>query len=177
MSLQFKIQLTGITNPPITREVVVNEKVTFQWFHEIIQVCMGWENYHMYEFLPVGNLKKGLKLNYKSSKAKLSDYFNEVGDKITYIYDFGDDWNHEITLKKIWSDPIDHPKVIAGEGKCPPEDCGGVWGYMDLIEKLDGSKDEDLEDRREWLGLDDGETWDVNEVDMEEVQMKLQKMG
>jgi len=59
----------------------------------------------------------------------------------------------------------------------PQKIVGGVWGYMDLIEKLDGPKDEDLEDLREWLGLDEGETWDVNEIDMEEVQMKLHKMG
>ena len=198
MAFQFKIQLAGMTDPKIWREFVVNENITFHDFHYIIQICMGWENYHMYQFSPTGygsypcmelktsdsdaefspisNLKKGYELTYDSSKAKLSDYFSAKGQKITYIYDFGDDWKHVISLKKIWPDATDHPMVVAGGGKCPPEDCGGVWGYENLIKTVSDPKDPEYEDMREWLGMEEGDVWDAEEFDMVVVNEGLGRM-
>ncbi|MBK7635105.1 MAG: plasmid pRiA4b ORF-3 family protein [Saprospiraceae bacterium] len=198
MAFQFKIQLTGVKKPPVTREVVVNDNITFHKFHEIIQICMGWENYHLYqfspsgygsypcfelktpdsdtEFSPISNLKKGYELTYDSSKAKLSDYFMEVKDRITYIYDFGDDWKHSITLIKITPLKVDGPFVTSGKGKCPPEDCGGIWGYEGLIDTVNDPKNPEYEDMREWLGMDDGDVWNVHEFDMDGVNKVLKRV-
>lgn len=198
MAFQFKIQLSGLKNPKVWREIVVNETITFHNFHKIIQTCMGWDDYHMYqfspsgygsfpcmelktpdsdaEFSPISNLKKGYELTYDSSKAKLSDYFNTKGQKMTYIYDFGDDWNHVISLKKIWPGTTDHPMLVAGEGKCPPEDCGGVWGFEELIETVNNPQHPEYEDMREWLGMEEGDVWDVGEFNMVEVNMVLGRM-
>jgi len=198
MAFQFKVQLSGLKNPKVSREVVVNETITFHEFHKIIQICMGWENYHMYQFSPSGydsypcmelktpdsesvfspisRLTKGDALTYDSSKAKLSDYFSAKGQKLTYIYDFGDDWNHVISLKKIWPDATDHPMLVAGEGKCPPEDCGGVWGYEELLETVSDPKHPEYEDMREWLGMEEGDVWNAGEFDMVEVNAVLERL-
>ncbi len=198
MAFQFKIQLSGLKDPKIWREIVVNENVSFHSFHNIIQISMGWENYHMYQFSPKGygtypcfelknsdsetdfspisNLKKGFESTYDSSRAKLSDYFNIKGQKIMYIYDFGDDWKHVISLKKIWPSTTDHPMLVAGGGKCPPEDCGGVWGYEELIETINDPKNSEYEDMREWLGMEEGDVWDAGAFDMVEVNDRLMRL-
>jgi Plasmid pRiA4b ORF-3-like protein len=197
MAFQFKIQLSGLKDPKVWREFIVNENITFHDFHDIIQECMGWGNYHMYQFSPTGydsypcmelktpdsesefspisNLRKGYELTYDSSKAKLSDYFNTKGQKITYIYDFGDDWKHILSLKKIWPSKTDHPMLVAAEGKCPPEDCGGIWGYEELIETVSDPKHREYEDLREWLDMEEGDVWDAAQFDMVAVNEKLKK--
>jgi hypothetical protein len=198
MAFQFKIQLSGLENPKVWREFVVDENITFHEFHFIIQICMDWENYHMYqfspkgygsypsfelktpysesEFSPISKLKKGLELTYDTSKAKLSDYFTAKGQKITYIYDFGDDWEHIISLKKIWPGPTAHPMLVAGEGKCPPEDCGGIWGYEALKKTVSNPDHPEYEDMREWLGMEKGDVWDATEFDMAEVNEVLMRL-
>ncbi|MBK9566967.1 MAG: plasmid pRiA4b ORF-3 family protein [Saprospiraceae bacterium] len=98
------------------------------------------------EFSPISNLKKEYELTYDSSKAKLSDYFMEVKDRITYIYDFGDDWKHSITLIKITPLKLMDLSSRAVKGKCPPEDCGGIWGYEGLIDTVNDPKNPEYED-------------------------------
>ena len=92
-------------------------------------------------------------------------------DKFMYEYDFEDGWVHTILLEKIL--PIDsnikYPVCIAGKMNCPPEDCGGVWGYSDLLEILKDPKHEDYEDSIEWLG----DEFDPNEFDLEEIDRKF----
>jgi len=58
----------------------------------------------------------------------LSEVFYKEKQTYTYIYDFGDDWEHKITLEKFLDESIDTPALIKGQGACPPEDCGGAWG-------------------------------------------------
>ena len=128
------------------------------------------------EFSPISRLKKGDGLTYDSSKARLSDYFSAKGQKMTYIYDFGDDWKHVISLKKIWPWPTAHPIIVAGEGKCPPEDCGGLWGYEELIETVSNPKHPEYKDMREWLGMEEGDVWDAGAFDMVEVNEVLEQI-
>ena len=100
----------------------------------------------------------------------------EVKDRITYIYDFGDDWKHSITLIKITPLKVDGPFVTSGKGKCPPEDCGGIWGYEGLIDTVNDPKNPEYEDMREWLGMDDGDVWNVHEFDMDGVNKVLKRV-
>ena len=198
MTFQFKIQLDRLKVPDVWREIAVNDRITFHKFHKIIQVTMGWEDSHMYQFSPKGYgsyprielktpysdeefspiryLKQGLGFTYDSSKAKLSDYFNTKGDKIRYIYDFGDDWTHTITLKKILPIDVIHPHLLNGAGKCPPEDCGGVWGYSGILEILSDPEHGEYEELRELLMLEEGEQWNPEEFDIQMINNKFINM-
>lgn len=182
--LQFKIELKGIKNPTVWRRIIVPSHYDFLTFHQIIQVVFGWENAHLYSFSPKGwgsnpEIKDSDDEEFDpdntlgSSETPLSAIFNTKGQKFTYIYDFGDDWTHLITLEKILPEEINQPTCIAGEGKCPPEDCGGFPGYEYLKEVLADPSHEEHEEMKEWLGMEDDEAWDANEFDLQEVQELL----
>jgi hypothetical protein len=100
-------------------------------------------------------------------KMKIFDLLTVEKEKIIYEYDFGDGWEHEIILEKIL--PVDkklkYPICLAGKMNCPPEDCGGVWGYAEMIEILKQPKHEEYENIIEWLGDElDPEYFDKEEV-------------
>ena len=169
MTFQFKIQLKNIKKPPVWRKVVVPSDITFSEFHSIIQVAMGWYNIHLYFFSPSGYRSRpwieedgddqdfsALDFEYRDTisaeNIKLSDIFKAKGQTFTYIYDFGDDWEHKITLEEIDQLNISpKPKLIGGKGACPPEDCGGAWGYEDLKEVLSDKNHPDYQEAKEWL--------------------------
>ncbi len=93
----------------------------------------------------------------------------EEKDKFIYTYDFGDTWEHQILVEKIL--PIDektqYPVCLAGKRSGPPEDCGGPWGYMELLDVLNDPNDPEYEDRVEWIGEDfDSELFDVDKINL-----------
>ena len=106
-------------------------------------------------------------------KTKLNKVFITENQTFNYLYDFGDDWSHKITLEKLVSDELKRSVCLAGKGACPPEDCGGAWGYENLKVILADPKHEEHGDMKEWLGLDEDEDWDVNYFDLEEVNEML----
>lgn len=172
--LQLKIQLKGI-KPAIWRKVLVEDSVTFDALHRIIQIAMGWENYHLYMFnvggveisVPDPDQEQEVK---NSKKVKIAQFLSE-NQKFLYVYDFGDSWEHTITVEKVLESDSSqkYPVCIAGESACPPEDCGGVWGYAELMEiRKDKSHPEYEERIVEWLGEDyDPEHFNVKEVNEE----------
>ena len=178
MTYQFKIQLKNISNPSVWRRVLVSDTCTFHDLHRIIQQVFPWGDYHMYQFSPSGygshpvisipNDDVWDVSELESNMTKLNEVFKTEKQTYTYIYDFGDDWIHKITLEKILPDTIFHPKCIKGKGKCPPEDCGGPWGYENLLEILEHPKHEEYKNMREWLGLEKNEKWNVEEFDLDE---------
>jgi hypothetical protein len=100
-------------------------------------------------------------------KMKISDLLAKEKEKIIYEYDFGDSWEHEVILEKVL--PLDekmkYPVCLAGEMNCPPEDCGGVWGYADILKILKHPDHEEYESYMEWLGDDfDPENFNIIEV-------------
>lgn len=182
MTFQFKIQLQGISKPPVWRRLLLSEKASFEDFHQAIQVAFGWLDCHLYSFSQSGHGSKEFIERHKdyihddpdinskdAEKTFLKNIFKKENQKYTYIYDFGDDWTHKITLEKITEEVIEKPKCLAGKGKCPPEDCGGVWGYEDFLKTINNPKDPEYNETREWVGLEDGEKWDTNEFDLEEI--------
>jgi len=183
MSLQFKIQLKNVTKPPVWRQLLVPETFTFHQLHEVIQMSFGWENYHLYQFSPQGygsypiiaipSKDDWKKPDMNATKTKLNKVFTAEKQKFTYIYDFGDDWVHQIVLEKILPDEIKSPVCLGGKGCCPPEDCGGVWGYENLKVILADPKHEEHQEMKEWLGLED-EEWDDDYFDVAEVNEMLQ---
>lgn len=177
MAFQIKISLDG-SKPPIWRRVLVPENFTFKELHYVIQVAMGWEYAHLFAFRLPG--KRGTEIGVPfedgmgeeetkdAKKTKVKDYLKEEKQKITYEYDFGDSWGHTILLEKISEEKIKMPQCLDGKGACPPEDIGGLWGYYEMIETVNNPKSPEYEEMREWIGLEEGEKWDVNAFDKEE---------
>jgi hypothetical protein len=107
---------------------------------------MGWSNAHLHQFVkndiyygpPSADDWDDFEIE-DYSKIKLSSFLKEEKDKFKYEYDFGDNWEHYIILEKIL--PVDentkYPVCLTGKMNCPPEDCGGVWGYSDMLDILD----------------------------------------
>jgi hypothetical protein len=103
-----------------------------------------------------------------ASKVKLSQIVRGEKQKFTYEYDFGDSWEHEILIEKILQPEagVRYPVCITGKRACPPEDCGGIWGYADLLETIKNPDDEEYEEMMEWLGGDfDPEAFDLDSID------------
>jgi hypothetical protein len=186
MAYQFRIQLQNISKPPVWRRVIVDEKLTFHELHEVIQEVFGWDDFHLYQFCPTGYGSNPViavpskddweQPEMNSMKTKLNKIFTKEKQSFTYIYDFGDDWIHKILLEKLVPEPVKSPVCLDGKGTCPPEDCGGPWGYENLKVILADPMHEEYLDTKEWLGLDEDEEWDANEFDMEQVNESLQDM-
>jgi len=158
---QLKITLLG-TKPPIWRRVQVPSDTNLAQLHRIIQIVMGWEDAHLHHF-KVGKSYYGVSYpddfdgvnRTKDEKnVTLGELASRPKAKFLYEYDFGDSWEHEILLEKILSleSGVQYPVCITGKRACPPEDCGGVWGYANLLEVLQDPKHPEYDDMREWIG-------------------------
>jgi len=176
MLLTLRIKLANIKNPPVWRKLVVPAQFSFHRLHLLIQAAFGWENYHLYLFSDKGHqadivISEPRDEDWRevkdSHKVKLSDVFTQEKQQYQYIYDFGDDWLHLITVEKIEDLQATKAECLGGKGMCPPEDCGGPWGYEALKEKLANPNDPEYEFMREWLGMEEDERWDANYFDLE----------
>jgi len=179
---QIKITLKD-SKPAIWRRVLVPATIALDILHDVIQCAMGWEDGHLHQFIkdrqfysppdPDGCLDVN-----DSRKTKLSDLMVKIKGKIEYEYDFGDSWRHEIVLEKIlpFDENTKYPVCIEGKMNCPPEDCGGVWGYADLLQILKNPEDEQYEDMLDWLGGEfDPEEFDIEETNKYLANIKLTK--
>jgi hypothetical protein len=172
---QIKISLIG-AKPPIWRTVLVASNLGLAAFHEVIQQTMGWTDSHLHQFIAnnvfygIPDDDFGMEIE-DESKYKLSQLLSKEKDNIIYEYDFGDSWEHKILLEKVL--PYDSktalPVCIKGKRACPPEDCGGIWGYEDLLETISNVKHPEHADMLEWLG---GE-FDPEEFDLEQINKDL----
>lgn len=184
----FKIQLKHITHPPVWRRIKVPSNFTFDDFHYAIQISFGWQNAHLFQFSPDGyrswpQIKQKFDDNmgfgfshgevFEPHELNLSEIFMTEKQKFTYIYDFGDTWEHMITLEKIEHENLIFPKIETGKGQCPPEDCGGPWGYMQMKETLENPRNPEYKNYKEWLGLAKKEKWDPTHYDLEYHQKSL----
>jgi hypothetical protein len=190
MTFIFKIKIDGSQKPPIWRKVKVNDNLSFDDFHTVIQILFGWQNAHLYRFSPKGwgsipeisqdyeddfGMDEPLSPpntfpygeRYDAKKIMLNDYFKAEKQKITYTYDFGDDWSHTVELIEITDETILYPVCTAGKGSDLEEDCGGIWGFYDMVEAVNNPKHPEHKEYREWLGMKQGEKWDVNFFDLE----------
>lgn len=182
MVYQVKIALQGSEKPPIWRRILITDDITFWDFHLMIQAAMGWWNAHLFVFQPDRDTRIGIPFDDfgepddDAKKIKLKKYFNQEGAKMRYEYDFGDDWQHTLTLEKILAKDakIKYPQLIKGKGMCPPEDCGGIWGYYGLIDIINDPNHEQHEDMREWLGIEKSEVFDPADFDLAVQNKRLQ---
>lgn len=175
---RIKVQLRGVTKPPVWRSLHVPADLSLDRLHEVIQAAMGWEGYHMHVFSD-GRCDYGLpdpELGHRDErKARLSQLLIHVGDTIGYTYDFGDGWEHDIVLEEILPAGAETsgPVCVAGKGACPPEDCGGPWGYEGLKATLADPDADEHEEMLDWLGLGSGDDFDPKEFSVEEANRRL----
>ena len=155
---QLKITLKDF-RPKIWRRIQVDADTLLSDLHKIIQTSMGWTNSHLHQFiknkrlysLPSEDDESGA---IDSQGVKLSALLKKQKDHMVYEYDFGDGWIHDITLEEILQvDPaVKYPICLEGEMHCPPEDCGGTWGYADMLKILKDKTHEEYESYITWLG-------------------------
>jgi hypothetical protein len=172
--LQIKITLEGV-QPSIWRRVQVLSDCTLGQLHRVIQAVMGWEDYHLHEFIfkrkvyaipdPDDDLYERKVTDER--QVRLSVLVPRVGMRFQYHYDFGDNWRHDLLLESISiSDPgSQYPVCVAGARNCPPEDCGGYHGYAGFLEAIRDPEHKEHERVLEWIGGHfDPEFFDLDQV-------------
>ena len=158
------------TNPLIWRQVEVPTSITLKVLHDIIQVVMGWLDYHLWEFT-IGKQRFGLpmdddwgtKRHIEAGKVRLRDVLKPGKTVIDYIYDFGDGWEHRLTVTNVRAGQRDvsYPRYIGGERNGPPEDCGGIPGFYELLEAIADATHPSHAHLKEWAGDYDPDTFDT----------------
>lgn len=173
--LQLKVTLRNI-RPPIWRRLLVPSNMPLSELHGVIQVAMGWLDGHLHMFITGQGVSQGMfsrpefeiDLECRDERQYTVDQMlPHAGMKMIYEYDFGDGWEHEVLLEKILprDSTVTYPLCVKGKRACPPEDCGGPWGYAELLEALADPGHERHEELSEWLGRDhDPEALDIDEV-------------
>ena len=171
---RIRITLNGI-EPPVWRRIEVPGDLALDELHEIVQIAMGWTDSHLHAFVVEGVSYSapdlGGELDMADESAVRLGEVARPGSRLMYEYDFGDGWMHGREIEAV--DPpdpeADYPRCTGGARACPPEDCGGVWGYEDLLEIMKDTTHEEHDETLEWLG---GEL-DPEELDLDEVNQML----
>ncbi|MBU0568609.1 plasmid pRiA4b ORF-3 family protein [bacterium] len=176
---QIKVSLRGI-RPPIWRRFQVTGDTSLRKLHEVLQVVMGWGNYHLFQFIIYGTYFGEPHSDYGSEmkdaqKTRLDGIALGEKTKFIYEYDFGDSWEHELLVEKILpvEEGVIYPICLKGKLACPPEDCGGIWGYADLLKIIRDPENEEYEEMRKWAGED----FDPEEFDPDEINRMLGSSG
>jgi hypothetical protein len=167
--MQIKVKLLGVSKPPVWRRLQLGADTRLDHLHEMIIAAFGWQDYHMHVFAS-GPDEFGVpdpELGFIDERnVSIGELIGDVGGRLRYTYDFGDDWEHQIVVEELLdADPeIHYPILLAAKGACPPEDCGGPWGYAELKEILANPGHEQHQEMRDWLGLHNSSAFDPNTV-------------
>lgn len=161
----YQLKITLVDRVSIWRRVQVVDDTTLAELHRILQVVMGWENYHLHRFYiyNFGELDEGRESAVTMAQLGLG----EAGGSLGYEYDFGDGWQHEIRVEKIL--PLQpgrsYPVCLSGRRACPPEDVGGIWGYAEFLRARKNRHHPDYYHYKEWIGSKfDPEAFSVESV-------------
>jgi hypothetical protein len=155
---EFDVRLSGIT-PKIWRRFLIDSEASFMELHDAIQSALGWGHCHLFVFQdePGGEVlaehpdSDPVERGPDANDVKLASYFgSDKNTRCTYLYDFGDCWDHEVKFVGIVKlDEKFHRRLLSGARACPPEDCGGVHGYKSCVRAVKGGADR--EGLRDWL--------------------------
>ena len=182
----YSIKITlQYSKPSIWRRLLMPD-VTLDLLHHAIQVAMPWEQSHLWEFrigreTRIGLTMKELGINFdednydaEADQITIGNLVEQNAKKLIYTYDFGDSWDHDVVIEKtVPYDPaIQYPFCIAGENAGPPEDCGGMGGYYNLVEALNNKKHPEHKEMLEWHG----EVIDPTLFKPERVSLELRKV-
>lgn len=181
-AVQLKILLKH-SKPPIWRRILVKSEISFYELHFTIQLAMGWTNSHLYEF-EIDEYIIGEPLDepdefdtneiIDSELIFLEEVVAQGTTRFDYNYDMGDFWQHTIEVEGVLplKDDTYYPRCIKGKGNCPPEDCGGIPGFIYFLEVLKNKNHPEHETMIEWTGG----TYDPSKFDIEEVNFLLQDL-
>ncbi|MCK4609202.1 MAG: plasmid pRiA4b ORF-3 family protein [Gammaproteobacteria bacterium] len=181
--IQVKISLLD-SEPEIFRRVLVYDDTQLDVMHDVIQCAMGWDDYHLHQFIKnkvfyVADSEPdfgfgGMQKEKSESEHTIGELLSNVRGKMKYEYDFGDSWIHEIKREKLSEDlsALKHPVCIEGQYACPPEDCGGLWGYYNSLDILADPKHPEYEECLEWWGKD----FDDKHFDPDAVNKRLRSI-
>ena len=176
----LRIELKN-TDPPIWRLVEVPTSITLKVLHDIVQVTMGWLDYHLWEIVVDGQAYGlpmeedwGTALRKVADRVRLRDVLAPGTTTIDYTYDFGDSWEHKLIISDVRPGDITaaYPRFIAGERDGPPEDCGGIPGFYEMLEARADPKHPDHDEITEWL---DG--YDPEELDIFPIEVALGRIA
>lgn len=193
---QLKITIKDI-KPPIWRRILISDQVNFHELHLAIQDFFNWGNYHLHEFHfpreknprhkisllgldPDGNLPDDLDSDFlnhydaREDEVRLYDVFSKNCLIGGYLYDFGDNWEHSIKLEKVYpfKKGFKGPLCVGGKRAAPPEDCGGSWGYQDLLEILSNKNHREYNEMKEWVGS----TFNPEKMDVQMNKLTLRQI-
>lgn len=191
--LKLKIALQDLPHK-CNRTLLVPENINMRQLHFLIQESFGWLNAHLFEFkdakwkstVSVG-MPDDVEMEWigppkqDAHKVKLKETFLDANKAkvFWYWYDFGDDWWHRISFLKVSQSDLKNyqeiPLCIKAEGKCPPEDIGGPWGYTDFLDAIKDKKHPEHYEYGEWCGLEEDEVYNKNEVEMEKINILFKK--
>jgi hypothetical protein len=178
---QIKVTLNN-THPPVWRRILVPGNTSLLKLHDILQIVMGWEDYHLHMFTITGLIygdpaddEFGDLGTLNEANYKLSQEIHSEGQRFSYEYDFGDSWDHTLLVERILppEEGVRYPVCLKGRRACPPEDVGGVWGYENFLEAIRDPNHDEHEEYLTWVG---GE-FDPEAFDLEEVNTRLRSMG
>jgi len=155
---QLKVTLKG-SKPPIWRRLSVPSSMPLAKLHDVLQMAMGWTDSHLHQFVADGRCygQPDPDLDFEvldERHVRLDRLLKKEKDSMTYEYDFGDGWEHNIELEKVF--PFDPqttlPRCIKGNRACPPEDVGGIWGYQEFLRAIRDANHPEHEEYLEWVG-------------------------
>ena len=181
MSTVFQIKVTLMGIIPLIWRRIQTKDCNLVELHDLLQVTMGWEFEHLYRFI-IGGVKYAdfEMANQDNAQDACETNLSEVlptrnrRPRFDYEYDFGDQWMHQLIVEERFppEQGVKYPICVAGQRACPPEDCGGPWGYSDFVEVISNPDHRRHEERLEWVG---GE-FDPESFDLESVNKKLQRL-
>ena len=166
---QLKVTLLE-GRPPIWRRLLVPGKTKLPDVHLMLQAAMGWYNCHLHKFEidGVDYLEPDPEFDDLEAEdertVRLRDVVDRKGERFLYVYDFGDDWEHEVLVEDIFApEPKQHyPICVDGARACPPEDCGSMSGYREFLKAIRDPEHEEHEAMLEWVGRPfDSEAFDL----------------
>lgn len=165
--------------PEIWRRVIVPGSVRLNKLDRIIQEAMGWTNSHLHAF-QIGDARYGMQFDeYPEGELDEKKFtlaaVAGLGDRFTYEYDFGDSWEHEVVIEAVSTvrPTLKMSVCLDGANACPPEDVGGTWGYVELLEVLADPTHEDYKHYSSWAG----KNYDPTKFDLAQVNASLQELG
>ena len=168
---ELKLEMLEV-EPLIWRRLLVPGSITLAQLHEVIQTAMGWTNSHLHEFVVGEHSYSDPEFEIDEARSEYSYHLATlapgVRNTITYLYDFGDGWEHQIRVERIIEDDTRYPGrpvCLAGARNCPPEDCGGPGGYQNFLKAIGNKKHKEHKELIEWIGGSfDPEHFDLDEV-------------
>jgi hypothetical protein len=165
--------------PLVWRRIAVRTSINLKALHQVIQSAMGWLDYHLWEFtadqrryrIPIPDDPDWNRLTSNAASTKLSALLTAKVTEFGYRYDFGDDWAHRIIVEATKPSEAgeSYPRLLGGERRCAPEDCGGPPGYFEFIENIARKRGKTAREALEWCGA----PYDPEDIDEQTIKITL----